>query len=215
MRIRPIPGWVYTGSLPAFYDTESGTAIEQTARLHGYIKSLMEDYNKFANELNTYINEFVNSVNQDQEEFKAHIDKIVHDYIAMLDEKIKLQDKILNDAIAYMKDNLSDSVTSIVNEMKESGELAEIVGESLDALSTELADVRTIAETNQGNIETLSAEVNTNKSDISALKNKANVIESDVSQLKNKSVSLRYYADSKSCNLLVDGQEIVLNEEGE
>ena len=169
----------------------------------------------FVNEINNYINEYVNSEYQDQEKFKTHIDKIVHDYIRMLDDKIKIQDKALDEAIAFMKTNLSDSVTLIVNEMKESGELAEIVGESLGELSNAISDVRLIADTNKSDIETLQDDVNTNKTNITSLKNKTNILENDVSSLKDKSISLNYYADTKSCNLVIDGKEILLNEEGE
>lgn len=118
-RFKPIPNWVYTGTLPAFFDTESGTAIEQTARLHGYIKSLIDDYNKFTAEIIKATNEFMDSTDKDQEEFKKHIDKIVHDYIAMLDEKIKQQDS----KIAEIKTDTVKYATELVNDIIRSGEI--------------------------------------------------------------------------------------------
>ena len=132
IRFKPLPGWIMTGTRPSVYDSESATALEQTAKVYGAMNELIDDYNKLVEELNTKIDGFIESTNKDQEEFKASIDKIVHDYIKMLDEKVKLQDSKIDEAVLFMKDNLSASITTVIGQMKESGELDEAVLNAID-----------------------------------------------------------------------------------
>lgn len=47
MRIPLLPEWILTGNSPAFYDSESLTAIQQTARLYGAVRELQQAYNDF------------------------------------------------------------------------------------------------------------------------------------------------------------------------
>ena len=49
-RLPLLPKWVLTNKLPAFYDMESGTAIEQTAKIYGAMQGMIKDYEKFAEE---------------------------------------------------------------------------------------------------------------------------------------------------------------------
>lgn len=129
MSIKQIPNWVYTGSLPAFYDVESGTAIEQTARLHGYVKSLIDDYNLFVKTLTEETNKFVEESNQDQEDFKTEITKIMHDYIMMIDDKIKMLDNaVSNQVIAYMDKAFDEGKIVISVEYDENNENINITG---------------------------------------------------------------------------------------
>jgi len=124
--------WCLTGTRPAFYDTESATAIEQTAKLYGAIKTLIEETEKAVNEINEVVESFKCGMIKDYEDFKCHIDNIMHNYIAMIDDKILLQDKKIDDTIVYIRDNLSVAVKDVVTQMQESGELGE---EMLAAIS--------------------------------------------------------------------------------
>lgn len=131
-----LPKWCLTGSNPAFYDTDSATVVEQTARIYGAMKTLISESEKAINELDKAMNDFKTGITADQETFKAHIDKIMHDYIIMLDEKIKLQDKKIDESIVFIKDNLSEGVTQVINQMKESGELDEVVADSFNQVDS-------------------------------------------------------------------------------
>ena len=129
-RITTLPKWVLTGTNPAFYDMDSATATEQTAKIYGKMKELVEDYNKFSEELHNAITNLVNGTTEDIEKFKTDLNKIVHDYIAMLDNKtsVKLesydskiaeQDKKLNQAIDYMTENLGEYVQEVTGDVIE------------------------------------------------------------------------------------------------
>ncbi len=172
IRFKQLPNWCITNILPGFYDFESLTAIEQTGRLYSTLQSLIEDYNKFANEVNTCVNEFMESTSKNEEEFVCKINKIMHDYIMVIDEKIKLQDSEIAKAIDYMKTNLADTLHEVLVEMRESGELGEIVLETFDAFTSRLVALET--------------KIPTIETDISNLKQKTSDIEGNIVDIENE-----------------------------
>lgn len=54
-RIAPLPHWVLTDLQPAFYDTEAGSVLELLSKIYGKIEELINDYNLFANEVNSHL----------------------------------------------------------------------------------------------------------------------------------------------------------------
>lgn len=46
--MRQLPKWRLTNPFPAFYDTESGSAIEQTAKVYKAVQDLIDEYNTFS-----------------------------------------------------------------------------------------------------------------------------------------------------------------------
>lgn len=184
-RITLLPHWVLTNVRPGFYDTDSGTTIEQTAKVYRAMRELQSDYNKFVDEINTCITEFVDSINKDQEEFEEEITKIIHDYIKTLDLKIAHQDRVIEESIVYIKENITDGVRQVLTEMKESGELAEVITSSIDEMVSR--------------ITTIEADVNTNKSDIETIK-------SDIDLLKGKNLINSY--DSLTESLTIEYKEV-------
>ena len=118
-RIKLLPHWCLSDNDPAFYDTESKTAIEQTASLYMQIKKLIDDYNTFADEVNSQIEEYINSTNKNYDEFKADINKLVHDYIITLDSKIAHQDRVIADALEDLKNTLNEYAKTLNGELQE------------------------------------------------------------------------------------------------
>lgn len=154
-RYPQIPKWCIRNVLPAFYDFESLTAIEQTGALYHTIRSLIDDYNNYVNEINKMFKDFIDGINP-QEEFENKITKIVHDYIKMMDTKIQHQDREIEESIVYIKNNMLESITNIINEMKENGELTEGILESFNNIGervTALENEKTELENRITNIE--------------------------------------------------------------
>lgn len=137
-RISLLPKWVLTGTNPAFYDMESATAVEQTAKVYAKVQELLNDYNAFADEINTKVTEFLDGNNPEQEAFKNYINETMHNYIIMLDSKFAHQDREIQDGITYIKENIGDSVSVLVNEMKEDGVFDEIILNALDNVTSRL-----------------------------------------------------------------------------
>ena len=45
-----LPPWIETGLQPAFYDKESGTVLQQTARMYAKVNELVENVNDYINQ---------------------------------------------------------------------------------------------------------------------------------------------------------------------
>lgn len=131
--MRLLPHWAITSPSPAFYDTESGSSIEQTARVYAAMQELIKEYNIFVDDVNKNIVDFEKSINKNYEDFSNGINKLVHNYIAMLDEKIKQQDNYIDNTIVFIKNNLAIALSDMLKEMSENGELDNVI---LDAISS-------------------------------------------------------------------------------
>lgn len=134
--IENLPPWNFNNLKPSFNDLESATAVEMVYKLYGKNRELIDDYNKFLQDIRNEIETFKTSTNQDLECFKEKITKIMHDYIITIDSKIAHQDRVIEENIIYIKDNLIQGITEIINQMKESGELEEIIGDTFNDLNT-------------------------------------------------------------------------------
>ena len=133
--VKPLPHWCLTDLQPAFYDVESGSAIQMIARIYPKIEELVVNYNSFVDEINRYINEFESGMIADFDCFKNCIIKTMNEYIETIDTKINLQDtrigeaierqdksiadkfdeqdEIIADAVTYMKDQIVATTQSI------------------------------------------------------------------------------------------------------
>lgn len=139
--MRLLPHWALTDKHPAFYDTESGSAIEQTAKVYAAMQELIKEYNSFVDEINKGISDFEAATVKDAESFKACITATVEKYIKSIDIMIDKQDLKIDNAIEYMKDNIISTTTAIVQAAVDEGKITVISNynpesESLDMLVT-------------------------------------------------------------------------------
>lgn len=108
-----LPHWLINNKFPAVYDTESATAIEQTAKVYGAMQTLIDEYNKFVDDLNANISSFETSTNKNIEDFKECITTTMRNYIETLDVKV-------DSAVDYMKVNLRETaenyLASVIDE---------------------------------------------------------------------------------------------------
>ena len=132
--IRPLPYWVLTDLQPAFYDSESGTVLQQMSRVYAKLQEILDGYNNFVSEVNTYITEFEDGIINDFECFKNCIIKTMEDYIESIDmrlnvqdtrisEAIENQDNVIENAINYMKDNIVATTREVIIQAIEDGEI--------------------------------------------------------------------------------------------
>ena len=109
--IKPLPHWALTDLQPAFYDTESVTAIQMVAKLYAKMQDLITDYNGFIDEINQAIKDFEEGILQDFECFKNKITEILNNYIQSIDLKIQTQDAKIDDFIEYTTTTINDKFT--------------------------------------------------------------------------------------------------------
>lgn len=83
-----LPKWRLTHPFPAFYDSESGSAIEQTAKVYGAMQELIEDYNAFTESIEKQINEFTAETKEDQETFRTSLRQEFQDFIDTVELKL-------------------------------------------------------------------------------------------------------------------------------
>lgn len=148
-----LPLWVLTDTHPAFYDSESATALEQTAKIYGAMNQLISEYNSFVDSTNEKIKKFIEKTEEDYEIFKVSMRQEFQDFIDVIDLKIKEQDdiikkfnedakkeydnftnsvlgliknqdKIIADAVDYMKNNITATTTDIINESIRNGKIS-------------------------------------------------------------------------------------------
>lgn len=103
--INKLPAWCIINKFPAFYDVESATAIEQTARVYGKMNELVDSYNGFAETLTNTINGFIGETEGEYETFKIAIRQEFQDFINTVDLKVI---GIQNEIAAF--ENVDDKV---------------------------------------------------------------------------------------------------------
>lgn len=147
-----LPYWSLTDTRPAFYDTESGSAIEQTAKVYGAMRDLIGEYNKFAETVNKTLDKFELEASADMDQFKRCITELVSNYIQSTDIKISLQNKEIAEAVAYMKEGLSAEISAAIAEMRDSGELSEVILNAFDNTAVKLEEVTARITTIENNM---------------------------------------------------------------
>lgn len=86
--IELLPPWVETGLQPAFYDKESGSVLQQTARMYAkvnetvagvdHLNDVVDDYIERFNDLHDYVYEYFDTLDV-QEEIDNKLDKMIDD----------------------------------------------------------------------------------------------------------------------------------------
>jgi hypothetical protein len=147
--IKMLPHWVLENPTAAFYDTESGSSIEQTARVYAKMQELIEDYNKFVDDINKHIADHEAGLYESNEAFKTCIINTIENYIKSIDMRIDFQDmKIANqdaiiseqntrvdDAVIYFKVRVDETIEDLINEMKTSGEFDQSILDAIDNIT--------------------------------------------------------------------------------
>ena len=95
-----LPPWVETNMQPAFYDKESGTCLQQTARMYDRVNMLVRMFNKLSKQTKETVEEYIDKFNE------------LHDYVMDYFENLDVQEEINNK----------------LDEMAESGQLTDIIG---------------------------------------------------------------------------------------
>ena len=103
--MQPLPKWVLTNPLPGVFDIESGTAAEMTAKVYAAMSGLIEEYNAFADFVNSTMESFTGSEKAAREEFEYKITKVTREFICQMEKNFHTNfettvQKMLNDAIA-------------------------------------------------------------------------------------------------------------------
>lgn len=112
--LQKLPNWVVTNKFPAFYDTESLTAIEQTARLYGATNKLIESYNTFVSLVDDALLEFDEKYQQDKNVFALDIRQTIQDFFDSVETQLQLQDAKIESVEQYLITNLAATINAAI-----------------------------------------------------------------------------------------------------
>lgn len=111
-----LPKWVLPPTQPSIYDCESHTAIEMVAKLYGAMRTLIEEYNTFADTVNANIKEYQENTAGEVELFGIGLRQEFQDFIDTVELELK---KLNADTLAFTKE--------IVNKAIKAGEVTVVV----------------------------------------------------------------------------------------
>ena len=165
-----LPNWCITKNKPGFYDTESATVIEQTAKLYAAMQEMIDDYNTFVETITDKMNRFINITEHDQELYRSGLRQEFQDFIDSIDLKLKnlelnfkysesslekqynsfladaksALDEFHNDVKniqATVKTQTKEDIQAIIDDMHTSGEINEILGDSITNFDVRVSNV--------------------------------------------------------------------------
>lgn len=134
--IKPLPSWAIVNRFPAFYEGESLTAIEQTARVYGKINELINTYNRYVTTINGELTELETQVQSDLSCAIRTIINLTDSYITQVELRLTHQDRKLDEAYASFTTDITAAVDSIIRQMKEAGELDATILDAIDNLNS-------------------------------------------------------------------------------
>lgn len=76
-----LPRWFMANHILSIHDFESLTALEQTAKLHGAMRSLIDEYNAFHEDVNTTIAKFMEEEKKARENFQEDLTKVIYQFM--------------------------------------------------------------------------------------------------------------------------------------
>ena len=130
--MRYLPKWALVNPFPAVHDLESLTAIQQTARVYGAMNEMIEEYNKFADQINKEIEEFTGSSEKEITDFKQSIEKRIRCKFELMDAayaKMKVDiakyadTKIEEIYAGYLGEYVTNHTSQIINQKIANGEI--------------------------------------------------------------------------------------------
>ena len=119
--IRPLPCWVLTDLQPAFYDSESGTALQQTSRVYAKLQEVLKYYNDFSMEEALWKSADKLRGSVEPAEYKHVVLSLF--FLKFASDKFEEQDTAIANAINYMKDSIVTTTTNIINQAIENGDI--------------------------------------------------------------------------------------------
>ena len=128
MSIKNMPNWVLTSDRPAFYDTESGTAIELTAKMHGKVNEVVDMVNNLEED-NTKFKQDTAKANQEwRDTTETAMRQEFQDFIDTVDMKVEdMSNKVKENVDEYLGESAEQAkayVEGVAEEAK--AELQEI-----------------------------------------------------------------------------------------
>lgn len=127
-----LPPWVETGLQPAFYDMESGTVLQQTARMYAKVQQLTRLFNEFSEDVSNEVNNFEHDTNTEIERFEQATNDEIERFEGVVNDTVEEYIEKFNDLHDYVEDyfenlDVQEEINNKLDEMVEDGVLQEII----------------------------------------------------------------------------------------
>lgn len=127
-----LPPWVETGLQPAFYDLESGTVLQQTARMYAKVRELTEAFNTFTTNVTNEITQFEQDTNDEIERFEQATNDEIERFEGVINDTVEEYIQKFNDLHDYVEDyfenlDVQEEINNKLDDMVEQGTLQEII----------------------------------------------------------------------------------------
>ena len=114
-----LPPWIETGLQPAFYDKESGTALQQTARMYSRVNMLIRMFNKLSSNTKEIIEGFTAQMTDFEEYFdnldvQEEINKKLDD-LANSGELGELMARYIDPEFDALEESVTSSIDTMMN----------------------------------------------------------------------------------------------------
>lgn len=139
--IKPLPSWVLVNRFPAFYDSDSLTATEQTARVYAKVQELVDSYNKYVEQINSELMELDSETDKELNCVIKSIMNLTSDYIATVDLKLAHMDRKLDENYLAFTDHVLQTISDMIVQLKESGELDQAILLAVGDLETQFTNI--------------------------------------------------------------------------
>lgn len=113
-------------------------------RIDGYNDALAESFNAYVTTVNSKIADLENDYTKTYNTFTQTITNNFNSFKEEVNTKLAQQDGEISDTVLYIKSNLGDYVYTVINEMKESGELEQTILDAVDNLNTKYTTLSNI-----------------------------------------------------------------------
>lgn len=114
-----LPPWIETGLQPAFYDKESGTALQQTARMYSRVNMLIRMFNRLSSNTKEIIEGFTDQMTEFEEYFdnldvQEEINKKLDD-LANSGELGELMARYIDPEFDALEESVTSSIDTMMN----------------------------------------------------------------------------------------------------
>ena len=96
-----LPPWVETGLQPAFYDKESGTVLQQVARMYAKVNQLVKAFDDFSEDVATVVNDYIERFTI----LKDYVDNYFNNLDVQEEINNKLDDMVEDGTMATLIEN--------------------------------------------------------------------------------------------------------------
>ena len=136
-----LPPWVETGLQPAFYDLESGTVLQQTARMYAKVNEIATGYSTFTTNVTNEVNRFEQDTNDEIERFEQDTNDEIKRFEGVVNNTVEEYIQKFNDLHDYVEDyfdnlDVQKEINNKLDEMASDGTLADIISLYLQSNAT-------------------------------------------------------------------------------